>query len=210
MRCRPSLAECARRAGPDGLAMADGGDKSACRPACRGRFRSLSRLRVLLSVLDNMMSPGLHRNKQEERMDQIALSELKIANPWTAAGPGALVQVNGFIGLRCTFDAQDCLLVVSGNPVAKIVTAADVGEAVGIDVSSCFELVAIDPGASMTTAIGAVLFAGGEYFVRALLNSEALYVCVRGSNVGQVVRRQPPHVVLVARLIGARERAKPI
>jgi hypothetical protein len=161
-------------------------------------------------MLDNMMSPGLHRNKQEERMDQIALSELKIANPWTAAEPGALVQVNGFIGLRCTFDAQDCLLVVSGNPVAKIVTAADVGEAVGIDVSSCFELVAIDPGASMTTAIGAVLFAGGEYFVRALLNSEALYVCVRGSNVGQVVRRQPPHVVLVARLIGARERAKPI
>jgi hypothetical protein len=161
-------------------------------------------------MLDNMMSPGLHRNKQEERMDQIALSELKIANPWTAAEPGALVQVNGFIGLRCTFDAQDCLLVVSGNPVAKIVTAADVGEAVGIDVSSCFELVAIDPGASMTTAIGAVLFAGGEYFVRALLNSEALYVCVHGSNVGQVVRRQPPHVVLVARLIGARERAKPI
>jgi hypothetical protein len=165
---------------------------------------------VLLSMLDNMISPSLHLNKREERMNQIALSELKIANPWTAAGPGALVQVNGFIGLRCMFDAQDCLLVVSGNPVAKIVTAADLGEAVGIDVSSCFELVAIDLGAPMTTAIGAVLFAGGEYFVRALLNSEVLYVCVHGSNVGQVVRRQPPHVVLVARMIGARERAKPI
>ena len=109
-------------------------------------------------------------------LNEIALSDVHLVDPWTSARMGTLLQLlvqdKPAIGLRCNYEVinktLDAIVIVAGDKAGKLVVAEYV-RGPAFDVSKLVELVARNPGVLPAqrelTAVGTLFQDGDQHFI---------------------------------------------